>query len=225
MTLTTEPPAPEMPPRERVPSMPPRPVSFPQLPPSNGGLRRQSTRRNTYEIYPSTSDDIGQSQSPSMPIPALRRFPQPPPLTPVQQAPGGGVGGFTPTSPYHGPSRDYLHYPHRVDTMPSPRPDSGPPYYESADISGGIHAEVWPTYNKISQEFDEKRLEKWNKDLDVLLLFVSLMVGARHSLRSANVTVHRPPCFLPSSRPSSSGPLMIYNQITNNRRPYSSTSC
>jgi len=39
-----------------------------------------------------------------------------------------------------------------------------------------MHAGVWPTYNKVSQEFDEKRLKKWNEDLDVLLIFVSLVV-------------------------------------------------
>ena len=88
-------------------------------------------------------------------------------------------------SPRCGPSRDYYNhntadYTYRFDTMHSVRSDSGPPHYESADISGGIHANVWPTYNKISQEFDEKRLAKWNADLDVLLIFVSLMIRTGH---------------------------------------------
>jgi len=59
-----------------------------------------------------------------------------------------------------------------------PRPDPGPAHYEPAGISEGIHAGVWPTYNKVSQEFDEKRLKQWNDDLDVLLIFVSLVVRA-----------------------------------------------
>jgi len=60
--------------------------------------------------------------------------------------------------------------------MHPPRPDPGPAHYEPAGISEGIHAGVWPTYNKVSQEFDEKRLKQWNDDLDVLLIFVSLVV-------------------------------------------------
>ena len=75
--------------------------------------------------------------------------------SPNHPPPGEGVGGFA----Y--PRR---HYPH-------------PPNYGSADISRGIHAKVWHTYNKVAQEFDEKKLKKWNKDLDTLLIFVSLMLG------------------------------------------------
>ncbi|KAF9653873.1 hypothetical protein BDM02DRAFT_3086272, partial [Thelephora ganbajun] len=73
--------------------------------------------------------------------------------------------------------------------MPPPREDPAPPHYESADISGGIHANVWPTYNKISHEFDDKRLAKWNTDLDVLLIFVRcLRRGRAAALFSAIVT-------------------------------------
>ena len=86
-----------------------------------------------------------------------------------------------------------------------PRPDPGPAHYEPAGISEGIHAGVWPTYNKVSQEFDEKRLKQWNDDLDVLLIFVSLVVRA--SDRRID-TVCRQPCSPPSSQPSSSGPWM-----------------
>ena len=60
----------------------------------------------------------------------------------------------------------------------APRLDSDLHGFEG--ISGGVHAKIWPTYNKISQEFDEKRLMKWNADLDVLLIFVSLVVGTGH---------------------------------------------
>ena len=78
--------------------------------------------------------------------------------SPPQPAPGGGVGGFT----Y--PRQGAADHPH-------------PPNYGSADISRSIHEKVWHTYNKVSQEFDEKKLEKWNKDLEALLLFVSLELG------------------------------------------------
>ena len=87
------------------------------------------------------------------------------------------------TTPFHhDPSHNDPHhntadYAYRFDTMPSVRSDSGPPQYESAAVTGGIHAKVWPTYNKISKEFDDKKLEKWNSDLDVLLIFVSLVFG------------------------------------------------
>ncbi|KAF9651183.1 hypothetical protein BDM02DRAFT_3091554, partial [Thelephora ganbajun] len=78
----------------------------------------------------------------------------------------------------HGSSRDYSHhntadYLGRFHTLP-PRKDPESPHYEPADIFGGTHTNVWPAYNKISQEFDEKRLAKWNKDLDVLLIFAAL---------------------------------------------------
>jgi len=67
----------------------------------------------------------------------------------------------------------------RLPSIPSPT-DSSLPHFETAGISEGIHAGVWPTYNKISQEFDEKRLKEWNGDLDVLLIFVSLAVEGGH---------------------------------------------
>ena len=58
--------------------------------------------------------------------------------------------------------------------------DSDPPHYESEDVTGGIHAKVWPTYNRIAKEYDDKMLEKWNSDLDVLLLFVSVVFVPSH---------------------------------------------
>ena len=168
-----------------TPPIPPRPSShFPQLPPGNSGLRRQSTRRNAYESFNSAPEVPLQSQPPNiipMPAPLLPQSSTHPPPTPIvfhPPAPGEGVGGFAATSlPQRGSSRENLpqdtsDYPHGFD-MPSPHSDSGSPHYESADISGGVHADVWSTYNKISQEFDEKNLAKWNTDLDVLLIFVS----------------------------------------------------
>ena len=179
----------EISPHDFPPVPPPRPTQSSQSPPSNTGLRRQSTRRSTNETFRSALEEHDPPRPFSMPMPTIQRPSELPPPTPTrlrQFGPGGGVGGFTPVSPRRGSSRDYstADYTYRFDTMPSPRTDSGPPHYESANISGGIHANVWPTYNKISEEFDEKRLAKWNADLDVLLIFVSLTSRPCHWFRS-----------------------------------------
>ena len=58
----------------------------------------------------------------------------------------------------------------------SARQESGPAHYEAEGVSEGIHARVWPTYNKVSREFDEDMLRQLNDDLDVVLIFVSLSV-------------------------------------------------
>jgi hypothetical protein len=158
------------------PPMPPRQPPFPQLPPRNSGLKRQSTRCDTHESFSSAQDFPFQSQPPNitqppniMPMPAM--LPPQSLLIPPDHCNTSLVS--TRTWPCLFPPV----YPYRLDTMPSPGSDSGPPRYEPADISGGIHANVWPTYNKISQELDKKKLEKWNKDLDVLLIFMSLVPG------------------------------------------------
>ena len=191
-TVETESPQSEISPQpQATPSIPPRPPAFPQLPPRINGLRRQSTRRNTYETYASAIEEHvpASSQPPSfmpMPRPPLSQVSERLPPTPMrypQPVPGGGVGGFAAGTPFHhdpsrnAPHRDTAGYTYRFDTMPSDRSDSGPPQYESAALTGGIHAKVWPTYNKISKEYDNKRLEKWNSDLDVLLIFVSAVFG------------------------------------------------
>ena len=176
---------------QATPPIPPRPVSFPLLPPGFGGLRRQSTRQNTHDSYASALEEYDPVTSrppsiPPIPSPPFPQIPGHPPPTPPrhrqQPAPGGGIGGFAFSSSQRGPSRGDSHhntadYTYRFDTLSSS--DSDPPHYESEDVTGGIHAKVWPTYNKISKEFDEKRLDKWNSDLDVLLIFVSLMVGGK----------------------------------------------
>lgn len=184
-TVETESPVSGPSPQGPPPIPPPRPVPTP----GNSGLRRRSTRRGTHETPRSPFEERVQPRPPGMPMVTIPQISEPPPPAPTQfgqLAPGDGVGGFTSIpSPHLGPSRDYYNhntadYTYRFDTTPSVRSDSGPPHYESADISGGIHANVWPTYNKISQEFDDKRLAKWNADLDVLLIFVSLMIRTGH---------------------------------------------
>ena len=103
-----------------------------------------------------------------------------------QPAPGGGIDGFTSIpSPHDEPSRDHprhktVDFTRGFDPKFTTHSDSHPPHFETAGISEGIHAGVWPTYNKISQGFDVKRLKEWNEDLDVLLIFVSLMVNGDH---------------------------------------------
>jgi len=189
LAVETESPVSELSPQGLPPIPPPRPVPTP----GNSGLRRRSTRRGTYETPRFPFEERVQPRPPGEPMVTISQISEPPPPTPTQLgqlAPGGGVGGFTPfPSPHYGPSRGYHNhntadYTYRFDTTPSVRSDSGPPHYESADISGGIHANVWPTYNKISQEFDEKRLAKWNADLDVLLIFVSLVIRTCYWPRS-----------------------------------------
>jgi len=230
-TLETESPQSETSPQE-APPIPPRPTSFPPLPPGGSGLRRQSTRLNTYETYSSAIGEYDPvpSQPPNI-VPIPSSGPPPTPMRPRQPAPGGGAGGFTALpSPHHESSRDYSHhytadYAYRFDTMPPPRSDSGPPRYESADISGGIHARVWPTYNKISREFDERKLARWGADLDVILIFVSLTVGGDHSDSDRTDTTCRPPCSLSPLQFFSSGRSTTWDQTINNNRPYSFTSC
>ena len=152
-------------------SMPPRPLPFPRLlPPRNSGPRRRSIRIDTEETLSPASESPSQSQPP------------PPLIRSQKPAPGEGVGEFaTVPPPRHGPGHEYSHRyttdcSYRFDTIPSRPSDSSPSYYKSEDISGGTHAHVWPIYNKISQEFDEKLFSKWNTDLDVLLIFVSLLL-------------------------------------------------
>ena len=172
-------------------AIPPQSQTFPQLPPGSGGLRRKSTRLNTYDTYADVLEEHvpASSQPPSiMPIPSppfsqVSGHPAPAPMRPQQPALGGGVGGFAVATPFHhDPSRnDPRHntsdYNNRFDTMASARSDSSPPQYEPVALTGDIHAEVWPTYNRVSKEFDDKMLEKTNSDLDVLLIFVSLVFG------------------------------------------------
>jgi hypothetical protein len=186
-TPTTAPPT-------TAPPMPPRPPPFPPLPPRNSGFRRQTIRRDTHETYSSAQEFPSQSQSPN--IMAMPSFPSRSPAHPLSpkhlqlRVSGEGVGGFAvPPSPRHGASRGYSNqytadYNYKFDTLLSPRSDSGSPHYKPTDISGGVHADVWPTYNKISQELDEKKLTKWNSDLDVLLIFVSLVFGDGSPVRS-----------------------------------------
>ena len=192
--LETESPQSETSPQAIPPLPPPRPISFPHLPPGVSGLRRQSTRQNTYGTYTSVSEEYAStsSQPPSighMPSPKFPQVPGRPPPAPIrhpQPAPGG-VGGFALPNRDVGRDNSYRNtadYAYRFDTIPSLRSDSDPPHYESKDVTGGIHARVWPTYNKISKEYDDKMLEKWNSDLDVLLIFVSVVLGLGHRVRS-----------------------------------------
>ena len=99
-------------------------------------------------------------------------------------APGDGVGGFTIPLYRKFASDDFLRgtadYTYLLGPEFSPHPDSSLPNPETAGTSEGVHARVWPTYNDISEKFDEKRLKKWNDDLDVLLIFVSLVVKTSH---------------------------------------------
>jgi len=63
-----------------------------------------------------------------------------------------------------------------------------PPPYETAGTSEGMHAEFWPTYIKASREFDERRLGKSDRDLDILLVFVSLVVMGESMITDSDWT-------------------------------------
>ena len=160
-----------------VPPMPPRPRPTPESPPRDS-LKQHPNRRNTYDPFSSASNLPLQSHPPNvMPMPSLPPLQSPPPKQPRWPAPGGGVGGFT----Y---SHQYTADAYRLNAMPSPHSDSDSPHYKPTDLSGGIHANVWPLYNKISEQFDQKLLTKWKDDLDLLLIFVSITPDDPLELRS-----------------------------------------
>ena len=161
-----------------------------------------------------------------------------PPLTPARPQPHvpaeGIAGGFADPSTRHEYDREHFHkyttdYTNRFDRIPSLREDSESPHYESADISGGIHADVWPTYNKFSKEFDENNLEKWNKDLDVLLIFVSqwsdrqlrleLMQNVQAALFSAIVTAFLTTALSGLSPDYQQQSALLLYQLLNGRDP------
>ena len=186
-TVETESPESEAFSPDTPPPMPPRPPPSSQRIPGNSGSRRQSTQRTVYETSSPPLDYPSQSRPPIVmpmptPGPAESLTHPPAPARPRPHFPGGSVGGFAVGfPPTHGQSRGgprpcTPNYACRFGTTSS-RSQSGLPRHEPTDISGGIHADVWPTYNKISQEFDEKILSKWNTDLDVLLIFVSPVPG------------------------------------------------
>ena len=160
--------------------MPLRPPSLPQLPPHSSGPRRLPVRVDMEETLSPSSESLSQSQLPniiSMPCP------YPTPIRSRTLAPGEDVGGYA-TDPLsrHWPGHEYSYeytpgYSYRPGAAPSPPSDSDPSHYKPADISGGPHARVRPIYNKISEKFDKKLSTKWNDDLDMLLIFVSLTMG------------------------------------------------
>ena len=74
-------------------------------------------------------------------------------------------------------TRRGTHKPYNPTSEPrSPQQESGPAHYEAEGVPEDIHARVWPTYNKVSRELDEKASRLLNDDLDVILIFVSLSV-------------------------------------------------
>jgi hypothetical protein len=145
-------------PREILPIPPPL---SPPSPPDNSGPRRQQTRYDTSETLcsPSSEDRVPPQPPNAIPIStsSLPQTPEPP-APQMQTRKPAPVGGF----------ESILEFATHID--------SSSPLYETAGTSEGVHAGIWSTYNKASQEFDEKRLTKWSDDLDVLLIFVSLVV-------------------------------------------------
>ena len=163
-TLETGLPQSETSSRAIPPLSPPWPTPFPHPPRGVSGLRWESARQNTYDTYPPSPEEYAPMQ-----------YPKP--------APGGGVGGFTPPPPFNRDAgrvhsyRNTANYAYRFDAIPTARSDSDPVHYQSEDITGGVHAEVWPIYNKISEEHDKKMLKELSSELDSLPTFVSVAFG------------------------------------------------
>ena len=146
--------------------------------------------RNTAPSYISQQQASGSAGGGQQPDQATNQVPPRGPTTqtsitesPVSEAPPHD----TPTpmdlpisEPRRRPTRRRTDGSHNSASEPTPpQPEPGSAHYETAGVSEGIHAGVWPTYNKASQEFDEKRLKQWNDDLDVLLIFVRVLVGVK----------------------------------------------
>jgi len=148
-TVETESLVSEVSPQETLPVLS-RPVTSPPSLPGSSGPRRQQTRHETQETLWSSTPKEQVLPQPQKTAPT--------PIPPVSQAPGplgGGVGGSESVPKF------------------TTHSDSSSLRYEATGVSEGAHAGVWATYNKVSQEFDKKRLEKWSGDLDLLLIFVS----------------------------------------------------
>jgi len=154
-------------------SVPPRPAggSVGSRQPLNLVTNRQPFRASTAKMV-GTESPVSETSSQEIP----------PTLPHLSPGSSGLRRRSTRRTTYgtHSSASEECNPPQPPNTAPihPPRLDSGPAHYEPAGISEGIHAGVWPTYNKVSQEFDEKRLKQWNDDLDVLLIFVSLVVRA-----------------------------------------------
>ena len=181
-TVETESPQPETFSRDiQDAPIPPRPRSFPQLSPRNSGPRRPPARADTEETLSPSPESLSQSQLPNI-IPMPRPYPAP--IRSRTLASGEDLGEFARNPPYRHWSGHEYSYEYTAgnsywsDTASSPPSDPGPSHYRPADISGGPHARVWPIYNKISEKYDKKLSTKWNDDLDVLLIFVSLTMGS-----------------------------------------------
>ena len=146
-----------------------RQLVFPDFLPGTGGFRRP-TRCDTHETFTSAPEEY----APTSPQPPPR-VPELPP-TEIQQQPvrGGGAGKPPATTPFHNKTANYDY---RLDTTPSAQSNPDSPQHKPAALTGDAYAKIWPTYNKISKEFDSKILEKSDSDLDVLLIFVSLVFG------------------------------------------------
>jgi len=157
-TVETEPFASETSPRDILP-VPFRSASPLRLPPDSIGPRRQQARHDTQGTLCSTPiEEHVPPQSPNVIPTSPVSQTSKPRASPTRPRRRGGTGrsASTPKS--------------------ATRSDSSSPPYESAGTFEGMHAGFWPVYNKVSQEFDEKRLGKWDRDLDTLLIFVSFAV-------------------------------------------------
>lgn len=164
-TVETESPKSEISPQDTpgAPPMSPRPSPSPLLQPRNAGLRQRPTSREAHAAFNPTLNFPSQpQQSNAVPMHSVGGSEGP------SSSPYGSGRGV----PYH----NTANYTSRSDEIPPPHSDFKWSYYDPADISDEIHANVWSIYNIISKEADEKMLFKWSTDLDSLLIFVSLII-------------------------------------------------
>jgi hypothetical protein len=148
---------------------------------SNLATHQQPFRASTAQTVQVESFVSGTSPSEILPVPLLSApFPPSPPGNSGprrQQTLHDTLGTlYSPPLEEHVPPQppNLMHTP--TSSVSQTQEPPTPPPYKTTTTSEDVHAGVWSTYNKVSREMDEKRLKKWNDDLDVLLIFVSFVV-------------------------------------------------
>jgi hypothetical protein len=148
---------------------------------SNLATHQQPPHLSTAQTVEAESFVSGTSPNEILPVPLLSApFPQSPPSNsgPGRQQTRHDTSETlcSPLLEKHVPSQPQ-NFRHMTTSSASqtPEPHTLPPSKTTA-TSEDVHAGVWSTYNEVSQKVDEKRLKKWNEDLDVLLIFVSFVV-------------------------------------------------
>lgn len=142
----------------------------------SSGRRGRGLATNQRAFRSSAAESTLEIKSPQFETPQRPTPPALPRRTPTSHLPSG-VSGIRRQPTRHN-TRDT--YTHALGGHLSSRNNSR---RGTADVTDGIHAKVWPTYNKISRAFDEGTLRKWDSDFNVILIFVSLVAGGDYQSR------------------------------------------